>query len=154
MARVSLSQSSEVFATGFLADAIGNTLYRYRRQGRLASGDRRILKGALAFLERVYKGYLLALPRDEAKALVEQVPPYKPEYTSAFNYAVKAWEALALPLDSKSMKDRIERYQAVLQAIQEDLECEKSLEEDALMEVQGFFSKISELTLRQMERME
>lgn len=155
MDEIFLSRGGEVFGTGFLADAVGDTLYRYKKREKLTSSDRRTLESALTFLGKIYKGYLLALPRSEAKEMVQQMPPYDVEYTSAFKYAVEAWSALKLPLDNEAIGGRIELYRSVLADIRDDAECRKPLEdadEHRLLEVRRFFSKISKLTLRQSEQ--
>lgn len=150
-----LSRGGEAFGTGFLADAVGDALYRYEKREKLTSSDRGTLEGALTFLDKIYKGYLLTLPRSEAKERVQQMPPYDVEYTSAFKYAVEVWSALKLTLDNEAIEGRIELYRSVLADIWDDAECRKPLEDadkHRLLEVRRFFSKISKLTLRQSEQ--
>lgn len=148
--------SGEVFGTGFLADAVRDTLYRYKKRERLSSNNRRALKSALTFLENIYKGYLLALPRSKVREeMVQQIPPYDTEYTAAFSYAVDAWSALDLPLTNKTIEGRIKLYRSMLKDMLDDAECKRPLEdidESRLLEVQRFFSKVSELTLKQIEQ--
>lgn len=153
MNEIFLSRGGEAFGTGFLADAVGDTIYRYKKREKLASSDIRTLKSALDFLDKIHKGYLLVLPRSKAREIVQQMPPYDIEYTSAFSYAVEAWSTLELPLTYEAIKNRIELYRSVLEYIRDDIECKKPLEEideNRLSEVQRFFSKISEWTLRQI----
>ena len=155
MNEIFLSGAGRAFGTGFLADAVGDILYRYKKREKLASSDKRTLESALSFLDKIYKGYLLALPRSKAREMVQQMPPYDIEYTSAFKYAIEAWSALNLPLDNEAIEGRIELYRSALADIQDDTECRKPLkaiDENRFLEVQRFFSQISKLTLRQSEQ--
>jgi len=152
MRNVLLSQSGEAFTIGFLADAIRDALHRYKKREKLTPGNKNSLKKAMAFLDKIYKGYLLALPKNKVEELGQQMPSYNTEYAVAFNYAIKAWTALELPLTAEAIRERINSYYSTLKEIQEDAECKRQLDENKLLELQRFFSKISELTLRQVEQ--
>jgi hypothetical protein len=144
----------EAFSVGFLADEIGDVLLRCKKRDKLTVSDRKVLESAIAILENIYKGYLLVLPRDKAREIAQQIPSYNAEYTTAFNYSVRAWSTLGLPLTSEAIRQRVELYQSTLKKLRDDVKLERSSEdvnEEILLEVQRFFSEIGELTLREVE---
>jgi len=139
-----LTQGGEAFRAGFLADAFREAL-RHCRMKEASESDREILERVLVFLKRVRFGYMAAVPAHRA---ADAELHLSVKDTSAFRYAVQAWNRMPNPPAVEEIDSRLDKYVAAITGLLKG-DCG---DDDVLGEIEDFFALIGRSTLGEVKQ--